>query len=301
MHTDSMNKPKKEEEEDISEDELIEDLSKPGLTIVCAQKYSGKSVLMKHLMEKLIENGTFDWGYIISQTTEVNGEWNIIPPEYIKNQWNPEDINKIYDYQKQQMKNGTPKNCFILMDDVIGLVDLKDKVIQMLVTNGRHLNIWLFIVVQKLTDVVPPVVRQNAEFFIFFQNDCKEVLEAVHQQYMSTQMPKPNWYQFCRDTLVDFTAIIINTRRQGLDKIREIQAPPPDPDDEGFFFDFTSDGPTEEAIDPLDENPEPREVNNKKKKLNVKQTKKKQLEDEELDLDEYEEPPKKPKKKTSKK
>src|SRR5690349_7964346 len=95
------------EQSDTGEDvNIAEKIQTPGIILVCAKKYSGKTVALKWIMEQLIEDHRFDWGYIFSETTDVNHEWDIIPKNYIRTSWHPEDLVRIFNYQMDKWTHG---------------------------------------------------------------------------------------------------------------------------------------------------------------------------------------------------
>lgn len=296
-----------------------------------AKRRSGKTVLLNYLIEECIIENIFDWGYIVSATTGITGELNIIPDDYIRSEWNPEDIKKIIKYQEEQIKNGTPRNCFIILDDIIGTVDLDDPLLKEIVTKGRHWNIWLFLCIQKLTSIVPTLYRENTDILFFFNSSNQKVLDTVHEEFISMKQSKREWYNWVANNLGDHKALMIdvNAENDDAEKMAIVKAPAPPPKDVenpgGFMFDFTqTQQPGQEEIDPLEgkdltqneETDDPDQQVEKRMKENkqnteqyIKKHKKKQVTYEE-DEEDYEEPPpkkakkaifKEPKKKINKK
>lgn len=216
----------------------------PGLMLIIAKKYRGKTYLLKWVMEELVKRKAFDWGYIVSATAKATKEWNIIPEAFIRNKWDPEEFMKIYDFQMEKKEQDKPLKCFIIMDDVIGTVNLRDEVVSKFVTTARHIGISLFMNMQKMTDAVPLVIRNNAEWVIVFKQDNRKVYESIWEEWAQdfSDGSRETFITYCNQHLLNYTALFINLREDNPDdKYYLIKAPPVDKDDEGFFFEFTDD------------------------------------------------------------
>lgn len=199
----------------------------PAFYLICAKKYSGKSHLLKWLLYNFIKTKQFDYGIIISATAKVTGEWNIIPNKYIFEKYDESLIETIYEKQAQETKFRSGVRCFILMDDVLGTVQLKSPTITKLSTTGRHLNITTFLITQWLT-AVPSVVRSNAEYVICLRQPNQIVLKAIWEQYGGMYGSFKEFSEYFKKKIQDYQAFVINQKTQSnsLEKVYStIKAP----------------------------------------------------------------------------
>lgn len=207
----------------------------PGSFLIIAKKYVGKSHLMKWILYNFVTQNKFDYGIVISKTAKATHEWDVVDNNKIYDEWDEDIVWELIEYQKQQKalehakKIKRAPRCFILFDDIIGFVDMKTKVIASLASAGRHFGITTFFLTQKMTDAIPPVVRQNAEYVFILKNSNLNELQEIHREWTNDLFPDLNSFRaFMNQNVVDYNVLVINKRSPGnnpLDNYRFIKAP----------------------------------------------------------------------------
>lgn len=205
----------------------------PSLILCVAKSRSGKTTLMKYLLGQWVKEGRFDHGVVISQTVET-GEWDILPQELLLSRWDPEVVGRFINYHKEHKD----KRGFILLDDILGVVNLRDQVFTRLATCGRHFNITVLIVIQQLRGAIPTVIRENCSYLIVFNTDRDQTLKAIHEEYCKSLAP--DYEQFRKwflGNIHSYRALVVdclNNSPNGAGKFHTIKAPQDPPD---FYLD----------------------------------------------------------------
>lgn len=210
---------------------LTEFFQTPCLTLCVARSGSGKTTLLKYILYNLLRARKFDFGVVFSQTAPT-GEWDILPEHLVFEQWNPEAIQRLIALQKAYLeRHGRPRPVFVLLDDVLGEVNLQDQVFTRLATCGRHWGISVFLNVQKLTKVVPTVIRDNAKYIIVFQTENEKTLKPIYEEFASGFKPTfAEFKQWFAANIHSYRAFVINNSANAktTERYRTIKAPAPD-------------------------------------------------------------------------
>ena len=189
------------------------EIETPSNIYVVSKTKSGKSFLLKHLLICIILAGKTDEIYIQGKTMDyVNDYDNLFPlmterKKYInKNQFNIEQLKKVYKRQRETKKEGKPmKNVIFLLDDIIGCYrsnSLEANFISELTTHSRHLNITLIISVQHAKGILNPMIRENATNLLFssITKDAEATIASmchVEKEAIAYITARLNKYEFC--------------------------------------------------------------------------------------------------------
>ena len=99
-----------------------------------------------------------------------------------------EVVDRIDDYIEHNGLNKNTPSTLIIFDDCLNLPEfLKSKTMTRLATANRHLNITFFLLSQYYKKL-PPVIRTNASFIMFFaacESECEKLAEEMCPQNMS--------------------------------------------------------------------------------------------------------------------
>lgn len=207
----------------------------PGMFLCVARKFSGKTHLIKYILYNLIQEQRFDYGLVISPTA-ATGAWNIVPPEYIHEKWSDDLIQRLINKQRQFTREGKNVNCFLVLDDVLGSVNLKSDLFTQLATYGRQFNITIFLIVQKFTHAVPVVVRENSEYVLLLRQPNAAVLKNMYEEFGNDYSPNiKDWFELFRTQIKDYRALVANMRAASGTEYWTIKAPPNVPE---YLFDW---------------------------------------------------------------
>ena len=133
--------------------------------IICGKTSSGKSVLLKHMLQT--EASQFHKIFVVSPTEPINAFYSDIVPakniyDNFSDVWLKQLIAKMTEMKTQQP---TKKPRVLIIFDDCGVEEAfyKSPQLKTLVCRGRHLGIACVFLLQYLYQV-PPVVRSNASF-----------------------------------------------------------------------------------------------------------------------------------------
>lgn len=153
----------------------------PCNVLVCGRTWSGKSVLIKNLIEKR----NFSNVWLISQTATSTGEYDKLIDKDFQFETIDEDlIDFIYEFQED---NPRSKQLIILDDFIDGPRTLHNipKLVK-LATSGRHKNISLIISTQNLTSIPAAIRKQN--LCVFAGKQFMSSAEAFGKDFANNQM-----------------------------------------------------------------------------------------------------------------
>lgn len=177
-------------------DELIEH----ACVVSFGPRRRGKSVLQK----KLLKNGlieSHDYVYILAPSNKCNGDYDEFKNEknvIIYSKPTGELVNHIFEQQvklkeqERQDPNGPLcPNTLLILDDIIDSHLVQNfGVVDKLAERGRHANISVWILVQKLS-AASRSVRLNADYMFMFSPFSISETEQFLEQFVSRSHKKP--------------------------------------------------------------------------------------------------------------
>lgn len=134
-------------------------------TIICGKTNSGKSVLLKHILET--EASKFHKIFVISPTEPINSFYSEIVPEkniygHYSEKWLATLLSKMKELKKESPEK--KRRVLIIFDDCGAEPDFyKSPALKALVCWGRHVFCSCVFLLQYLYQI-PPVVRSNASY-----------------------------------------------------------------------------------------------------------------------------------------
>jgi hypothetical protein len=140
--------------------------------IISARRFSGKSYLVKSLLNSKYFKETFDEIYIFSSTAELDETWNSLKNKKVvlTTDLNFEDIeNNLESLKEEYSQTGNKKNILIILDDFIEKFSIsKDNPLNKIIFKGRHYGVSCIYCAQKYS-AFPPIIRNNAMIKIVFK------------------------------------------------------------------------------------------------------------------------------------
>jgi hypothetical protein len=201
----------------------------PSLFLLLGTSHSGKSHMLKYLIQEMAKR--FNYGFVFSGTIH-NGQYNFIPKDcQFSNSISKEWLDKLLTHQKKQMANGTPAQCFLIIDDLIGRQDFYDEVFQILSTTGRHYNITTFILAQGVK-CLSPIIRNNAHYVFIFKMSNVNSINQLFQEYSVGYSRPREFISFIEASTQNYQCVFIDKRSPitGKDSYQIVKAPFPLPD-----------------------------------------------------------------------
>jgi len=140
-----------------------------------AKRESGKSYLTKYLVKYWTEQKQFDKVFAITNTNSVNNEYDYLPEGNIFNRFEEKIISNLMELQRQainQFGKDSKKiqRVLLILDDVIGSLPPRNKILEELYSQGRHYKISLILNIQISKNELDPTIRSNLDYFIIGYN-----------------------------------------------------------------------------------------------------------------------------------
>jgi hypothetical protein len=153
--------------------------SAPHVSIFCGRKGSGKTFLLLQLLKDIDGyKNKYQNVIIVSPTFRLQRTWDSISPEGITvyESFSEEILNKIYNEQQPHI------NSLIILDDNgEDLRRINQKVFNKLISNSRHLNCSIIVLVQKLSQA-PTILRSNGDLFACFAATSTRETDILHSE-----------------------------------------------------------------------------------------------------------------------
>ena len=182
----------------------------PFLCILYGKKYSGKSVLLKHIIWSYRNH--FQYIVVFSGTSDVNGAYDFLPKQHVHNKYEPEVMKSIIEKQKDLKKRGKDVQALIIFDDCLGngfdWKKQKDSELVTLASSNRHWNISLAISTQG-PRMIPPIFRNNVDA-AFIHRSLNQSVDDLYQIYST--MGKKEWTEFVHKNTQNWRIIYFNAK-----------------------------------------------------------------------------------------
>ena len=183
--------------------------------VIIAKRNSGKSYLLKSMLQYSIKIKEFDKIYCISPTEKINKFYsNIIQEQCIFELYSEEwvlrlieKMSKLNEGKTEQSQN--PINCLLILDDCTSDVNMHQaKGIKMLFTRGRHSFIAICVLSQNLKSVSPSI-RNNSDFIFTGQLNASNI-EQLSECYRCPIISKKDFITLYKDSTADYNFFVIN-------------------------------------------------------------------------------------------
>lgn len=179
------------------------------LIALCAKRNSGKTVLLKYLVNR--EKNKFSKIFVISPTAKLNHEYDEITcpcciyPEY-NEEWMMTLITKLKNYKE---KNTVLKNVLLILDDCISEKDFENsRALKTIATTGRHFNLSLILTQQHITSV-PFIFRNNLDYILCgtMNAHSQDILE---EEFRVGNVSKKEFLSLYNENTKDYNFFVIN-------------------------------------------------------------------------------------------
>lgn len=151
--------------------------------LITSKRASGKSVLVKHLTKKLLDDYEYDFIIMFSDTCHFTQDFDFIGKDFIFKTDQMEDkLDKILKLQEKNVKNNKQVNGLIILDDI--KLHSKSKKLMDLSSMGRHFKLTCILSCQFPKQVVGTIIRNNLDYIIW--SDCGEI--AIKSIYEATHL-----------------------------------------------------------------------------------------------------------------
>ena len=189
---------------------------------VCAKRNSGKSCMMKYIVEKA--KHLFKQIILISPTEKINHYYkDIVDEKFVFDELNENWIKRLIEKMTKMNSGKTDKektDILLILDDVCTDNNMKSKPFMSLFTRGRHLNISIIISMQYPYHL-PPLVRANFDYLLVSQMN-QQSIDLIYDEYIS-HMDRKEFNNLYKKSVVDYNFLLINCNTvKDLDDVSEI-------------------------------------------------------------------------------
>jgi hypothetical protein len=170
----------------------------PSVIVLIGKPRSGKSYAVKSLLYQYAKHfsterknrGHFAFGLAISKTA-FTGAYNYIPEAYV---WDSYDEGKLKLYldSLEALRNFSTKDGkvedklqpnFLLIDDMMGLLNTRDSLLVNLITCHRHYKMTIFITSQYMVGNCSTLLRECSTHAFVWPLKAKNSLEATYEAF----------------------------------------------------------------------------------------------------------------------
>ena len=179
--------------------------------ICCGKRNSGKSVILKHLVE--LEKDQFDKIFVICPTESINRFYqDIVDEKCIFDSYNETWTDKLIDKLTTANAN-TPKDelkkVLLIFDDILSDIDFhQSPAMKKIFTRGRHLGLSIICTAQYLYQL-PPICRCNSDFVLVgsMNNQSKNLL---CDEFLAGSLDRKQFINLYNKATKDYNFLLIN-------------------------------------------------------------------------------------------
>ena len=181
---------------------------------VCAKRNSGKSVLIKHLVQQ--QKHLFNKIFLINPSESLNGDFTkdgLIDKRNVYDEYNEDFVDKLID-SMTKINDGKSKTdpefkrVLLVLDDCMADFDgHHSPSLKKLLARGRHMGIALIFSSQMINGF-PPICRQNSDFVLVSQLNNAGL--EVCQEEFSNGISKKQFAEIYRANTKDYNFLLIN-------------------------------------------------------------------------------------------
>lgn len=188
-----------------------------------AKRCSGKSVLLKHLVEA--EKHKYKRIYVICPTERINRFYkDITDDECIFDNYNEIWMNKLIDKMTEINANKSAKerkHILLILDDCVSDHNFhQSPTIKKLFLRGRHINISLLITTQYIY-LISPSMRNNLDY-IFCGQMNKQSIDLLCSEFLCGDITKEEFVQMYNRCTKDFNFLVINNNSVSDDDLNKV-------------------------------------------------------------------------------
>lgn len=177
----------------------------PSLFLLIGSSMSGKSHALKWFILNLARR--FNHGFVFSSTV-FNGQYNYLPKDVqFDKAMSLDFFNRLIEYQKEHQN----KQCFLIIDDLVGSQNFYDEIFQRLATTGRHYNITTFILAQGVK-TLSPLLRSNAHYVCLFKLSNIKAIHDAFEEYSSGFNNRKDYQRYFESNTSNYQFIFIDRR-----------------------------------------------------------------------------------------
>ena len=161
--------------------ELPIDWDTPQIIVSVGKPKRGKSNSTKYfILKNALEREIYKFGVCFTKT-KFNNDYDYLPEKYVYQGWQPDKLQQYLDgleKQKERERN------FVILDDLVSVIDRNDPVISNFVSTHRHYRTDIYINTQYLyASVNTPLFRECTSVCLMFMTKMKKSIRGLFECY----------------------------------------------------------------------------------------------------------------------
>ena len=174
----------------------------PSHTLLCGVTGSGKTKILLHFIA--LHGDKFDKQLYFVGSGRYSGDYDWVPRcDIFPVERAITVLTKVISIHEGLAAKGVKYNVLLVFDDFLGALSLGGKggasgIFQQLATSGRHLGISCIFLTQKITNAIPPTLRDNTANWILCRVPVSSLKIAC--EYQNCYNAKTGATDFIRDT-----------------------------------------------------------------------------------------------------
>ncbi len=162
----------------------------PKIFVLVGSCNSGKSYMLKYMMERFGVRKHFGFGICLT-STKFTGAYDYLPDRSVRD-FDMAYLESYVEHLRKKIELGKKKNGakwnlphnYVIIDDSLGLT-VNSSFFQNFVSTHRHTRTTIFLLTQLLTAArsVSTVVRANTSYAMMFATSMQNAVEGLYQNY----------------------------------------------------------------------------------------------------------------------
>ena len=200
--------------------------SDPSIIVLAGKPKSGKSYAIRSIMYSCAKQGHFKFGICLT-ATKFNGDYDYLPDKHVWQGYDEARLEKYIDHLRQKTKEikdkqgskaQLPPN-FVILDDLLGRIDMYSSFFANWVSTYRHTNTTIFITAQQLKRGISTTMRECTTFCFMFRTVFKDSVTALYESYGQLFEDFEDFKEnFIKVTSVDHQALVFHNDQNNFDE-----------------------------------------------------------------------------------
>ncbi len=202
---------------DLSQ-EFGKSLNEGAVVISCGAKKSGKSTFMLAILRAAVDAGSYDDYILVFPSLYVEQHdsyaWCMKRKEFtIYTNYHNFILEQLY---ARNMKIEKRKKTLVVIDDATTFAkELKlatNESLIALVSQARHLQVTLWLLLHSLKSIISPCLRENTNWLIIYSVTNAKLLKDIHEEFLSVQCDYNEFIQWYRNMSKEkFSSFLLKT------------------------------------------------------------------------------------------
>ena len=162
----------------------------------------------------------FSYGLVITNTFFTQDSFKYIPEKFVHSEYDEKVLTNFMNIQAELVKNRTPKEAFLILDDAIDGDQWKSQTFKRLSVQLRHYHITCIISTQHV-NALPPRIRGNAMYVAIFNTNTENNTRAIYQSYAQMFENYNEFKNYIFDNTGNYKFLWVDTQSTETDKTKK--------------------------------------------------------------------------------